>query len=173
MGLLAVTFVARTLPEGQLAVEMYVNSNNDCLGFDDTNRHEIIHDLLGVPAIGFEKQHHDKAKEMKRVVLDYVKRLKEMTGPSGTGTGTGTGTEAAPAAAARGQKWLVTEAGFPKVPADWDLAGLVKTELEIVFRDYLSRHYCEWQLFFNIGTESMWVFLNRPCIKWADHGSTV
>ena len=148
MGLLTVTFVARTLPEGQLAVEMYVyNPNNHSLGCDDTNRHEIIHDLLGVPALSFERKHHAKAQEMKRMVLDYVKGLKEMSGPAGT--------EPAPTAAPRGQKWIETEAGFPKVPADWDLVELGKGELEVVFRDYLGRHYCEWQLFLNIGTESM------------------
>ena len=47
---------------------------------------------------------------MKRMVLDYVKSLKGMTEP--------TGPEAEPTAQTRGLKWLVTEAGFPKIPGN-------------------------------------------------------
>jgi len=126
MGLLTVNFVARTTPDGQLAIEMYVYTPyNNSLGCDDTNRHEMIHDHLGVPSIGFEKQHSAKVQEMKRMVLDYVKSLKGTTGPAGP--------EAEPTAHTRGLKWLVTEAGFPKIPGNWEWFRLNKDDLELLF----------------------------------------
>ena len=160
MGLLSVNFVARTTPDGQLALEMYVyNPYNHSLGCDNTNRHDIIHTLLGVPSIGFEKQHQAKTQEMKRMVLDYVKSLKGMTGP--------TGPEAEPTVQTPGQKWLVTEAGFPKIPANWKWFELNKIDLEHLFRDYISRHYCRWQLFSNIGTETMCVLFIQTMLQRA------
>jgi hypothetical protein len=54
--------------------------------------HDEIANILGVTSKSFEDTYKDKAKELKRTLLEYVKTLMAVTNSAGAGAG------AAPAA---------------------------------------------------------------------------
>ena len=82
----------------------------------------------------------DKATEMKRLVLNYVKNLQGMLDAAARITGT------APTAS---KTKTVVENGFPKLPRPFDPNNYNKKELENLYRDYIGSHYCTW---FNLHT---------------------
>lgn len=93
-------------------------------------RHDNIAELLGVTATGFEDEHREAVMGMRRLLLDYVKRLKDaLAGPQA---------EATPDS-------LVTittdEARWPHLVGFDDGKKWSKEQLEIIIRAYLSKHY--------------------------------
>lgn len=94
-------------------------------------RHDEIANILGVASKSFEDTYEDKAKEMKRTVLEYVKTLRA----AGTRIGPVVGPETA---------WTTIRQdprGFPMAPCppSWD--KVTKDELEPIYRMYLTQHY--------------------------------
>jgi len=96
-------------------------------------RHDTIADTFGVMASPFGKMFPQKALEMKRMVMNYVKALQAMlpatdgipvSGPTADNT------------------QAVVYNGFPKLPADFNLAGYLKSGLEDLYRSYIGAHYC-------------------------------
>ncbi|KAF8799826.1 hypothetical protein BYT27DRAFT_7119298, partial [Phlegmacium glaucopus] len=69
MGLLSVSVVVYTRKNGQTAIDI----------------HDDIANLLGVPAKSFEDTQSEKALDMKRTVLEYIKTLRA----AGAGAGAG------------------------------------------------------------------------------------
>ena len=74
---------------------------------DNTNRHDKIADTLGVPATSFDTTFEDKATDMKRLVLNYVKSLQGMLQEAAGNPST---------ALMASKTKIVLENGFPKLP---------------------------------------------------------
>ncbi|KAF8799627.1 hypothetical protein BYT27DRAFT_7263713 [Phlegmacium glaucopus] len=116
MGLLSLSVVVYTLKSGQTAI----------------NIHEEIASNLGVRIKGFEQMHQEKALDMKRAVLEYVKVVQNMkVTPAGTGTGTQTGTLSV----------QLDPDGFPILtcPTSWE--KITKEDMERLFRAYITDQY--------------------------------
>ncbi|KIM34658.1 hypothetical protein M413DRAFT_33125, partial [Hebeloma cylindrosporum] len=104
MGLLTISFVTRTTPDGQLAIEV----------------HDPIPNLLGVPASTFKDLYQAQINEVMRLILEYVKSVKGMFAGS-----------AAPKKSA--PTVHIDPSGFPKLPDLLDPSSK-KLELERLFR---------------------------------------
>ena len=77
----------------------------------------------------------DKATDIKRLVLNYVKSLQGMLQEAAGNPGT------APMAS---KTKIVLDNGFPKLPRPFDVDKYNKKELENLYRDYIGSHYCTW-----------------------------
>jgi hypothetical protein len=94
--------------------------------------HDEIANILGVPSKSFEEIYQDKAREMKRTLLEYVKTLQGVIDNAGS----------IPAGAGLSTITLDPE-GFPVAPnpPSWD--KYTKDDLERLYRLYLTHHYRE------------------------------
>jgi len=99
-------------------------------------RHDPIADLLAAPADSFERKHNTQVKEMKRLVLVYIKALQAML--NNTGTVDGEDSVPIPLDA----KVICSGGGFPKVIGTTPPSQWTKKELEQALRLYLSHQYC-------------------------------
>ena len=92
-------------------------------------------DTLGVTAAPFDTMFNERALEMKRLVMNYVKNLQGMlqVAPGIPGS--------APTATTRK---AVLHNGFPRLPPPFDVNQYSKKELEDLYRDYIGSHYCTW-----------------------------
>jgi hypothetical protein len=112
-----------------------------------SNRHDNLAKILGVSAPKFGKVNQNFAAEMKRSVGLYVKGLLNMVN-------SGDASYAGPAAPASSKPHLdFGPGGYPKVSISTKLDTLSKEDLEKLFRDYMSQHYCMCILDMIIGTE--------------------
>ena len=100
------------------------------------HRHDNLAKILGVPTLPFAKVHKDFAAEIKRSVGFYVKNLLKMVNP----TDGVTGPVAAPSASR--PQLEVDSTGYPKVPTSLKLSSFSKRDLEHLFRQFMSQHYC-------------------------------
>lgn len=93
--------------------------------------------LLNVPAMAFDMMYPDKAKEMKRVVLDYIKVLRStyMEESQNSGDDEPNGF---PRNAIR-----TDVSGFPLVPRPTAWEKVTKADLEPIYRLYMTKHYRE------------------------------
>lgn len=91
--------------------------------------------FLGVPAMPFDIMFPDKAKEMKRNVLEYIKvlRVAHSTNSQNTGTENINGINK--------NTLKIDEAGFPLAPQPQSWTILKKDDLEPMYRLYMTRHY--------------------------------
>jgi hypothetical protein len=97
--------------------------------------HDEIANVLGVTSKSFEDTYEDKAKELKRTLLEYVKTLMAVTNSAGAGAG------AAPAAGSI----LFDGDGFPIAPNNlWDKT--TKEDLEQLYHAYITQNYREFLL---------------------------
>ena len=92
-------------------------------------------DTLGVTAAPFDTMFNERALEMKRLVMNYVKNLQGMLQvapgiPSSAPTAT--------------TRKAVLHNGFPRLPPPFDVNQYSKKELEDLYRDYIGSHYCTW-----------------------------
>jgi len=102
---------------------------------NNIHRHDKIAEALGVTAVPFARMFDDKAKEMKRLVINYVKALQGML-QSGAGI---------PGSAPTASKTQVgLNKGFPRLPSAFKPKEHVKKELEDIYRVYIGAHYCTW-----------------------------
>jgi hypothetical protein len=94
--------------------------------------HDNIADVIGVTCESFEDIFVEKAKEFKRLVMEYVKIVR---GASEAGSGSGTGS---------GNPSLTVQLdpkGFPIVPSPSSWDKLTKDDLEKLYRSYITQHY--------------------------------
>ena len=101
--------------------------------------------LLGVSARSFELQHPEKATEMKRMVMEYVRELHRanMRNTTNQDPGEELVNGIYPGVIMR------DDSGFPLAPRPSDWGKVTKQELEILFRIYIAVHYRE--SFFFVG----------------------
>ena len=88
-----------------------------------------------MPATSFDTMFEDKAMDMKRLVLNYVKSLQGMLQEAAGNPGM---------ALTASKTKIVLENGFPKLPRPFDVDKYNKKELENLYRDYIGSHYCTW-----------------------------
>jgi hypothetical protein len=98
-------------------------------------RHDEMAKLMGVPATPFDVMYPDKAKEMKRMVLDYIKVLRrahfsntQMAGDDITN-------------GLQRDTLQIDESGFPLAPWPQSWIKVTKAEIEPIYRLYIARHY--------------------------------
>jgi hypothetical protein len=98
-------------------------------------RHDDIAKLLEVPAMPFNVMFPDKAKEMKRMILDYVKILRrahaEDSGNAVDDIANGFQKDAI----------QIDDSGFPKAPRPLSWIKVTRAELEPIYRLYITKHY--------------------------------
>ena len=89
---------------------------------------------MGIPSKTFCEMHPEKAKDILRLINEYIKTVRSSAG-IGSGSGAGAGS---------GRNNLNIELdpnGFPIVPSipSWD--KISKEELEKLYRNYITQHY--------------------------------
>ena len=92
--------------------------------------------FLGVPAMPFEVMFPDKAKEMKRMVLEYIKVLRRAHFDN---------SQNASHEATNGfenDTLQIDDSGFPVAPRPISWTKVKKDDLEPIYRLYIARHYC-------------------------------
>ena len=97
-----------------------------------TVRHDEIANLLGVTSKSFEETYEDKAKELKRTLLEYVKTLMVLTNNAGAGAG----------ATSTGSGILFDADGYPIAPTVFS-DKTTKDEMEHLYHSYITQHYRE------------------------------
>jgi hypothetical protein len=92
--------------------------------------------LLGVPATPFDIMYPDKAMEMKRSVLDYIKVLRSahMSNVQNAGEDITNGFR-------KNSLQVDDDTGFPIAPRPTLWSKVTKAELEPIYRLYITRHY--------------------------------
>jgi hypothetical protein len=130
MGMLSFSVVVYTLKGGQEAVDMYVPFNNFKYYMElILLSHENFSELLGKPCKSFKQMHDDKADKIMRMVHEYMETVK-----AGAGAGASTGR--------RNPSIELDPDGFPILPVTTEWNKVKKTDLETLYRTYLTLHYC-------------------------------
>ena len=93
--------------------------------------------FLGVPAMPFDIMFPDKAKEMKRTVLDYIKILRNAHFSSSQNTGDEITN------GLQKNTLQIDESGFPVAPRPQSWLKVKRDDLEPIYRMYMTRHYRE------------------------------
>ncbi len=91
--------------------------------------HDEIANVLGVTSKSFEETYEDKAREIKRTLLEYVKTLHAVTDGAGAGS----------------SSIQFDSDGFPIAPTLL-LDKMTKGDLERLYHMYISQHYREYHL---------------------------
>ena len=94
-------------------------------------RHDNIAELLGVKARSFEATNPDAMMGIRRELLDYVQRLKDLLAGN-----THSRQEKVPLVSV-----IADEKGWPQLVGFDATAKVAKHELEDVIRGYLNAHY--------------------------------
>jgi len=132
MGLLSLSVVAYTNKSGQLVIDMWVLPFNIILFRSKIISHDEIANVLGITSKSFEDTYEDKAKELKRTLLEYVKTLTAVMNSAGA---------VASATPAPGSIHF-DPSGFPIAPNV--LSGTTtKENLEQLYHAYITQHYHE------------------------------
>lgn len=92
--------------------------------------HDEISDIMGVPAKSLEDIYQDKAADMKRTMLEYIKMLR---GIQNQATG--------PGPSHRPPTIELDADNYPIAPAPAMCEKLPKADLEYMYRTYLKQHY--------------------------------
>jgi hypothetical protein len=95
--------------------------------------HDEIANVLGVTSKSFEDTYEDKAKELKRTLLEYMKTLMAVTNSAGAGAAPATGSI------------LFDTDGFPIAPNNLS-DKTTKEDLEQLYHAYITQHYREFLL---------------------------
>jgi hypothetical protein len=93
--------------------------------------HDEIAKFLGVPAMPFDVMYPDKAKEIKRMVLDYIKALRSAHINNSNDI----------TDAQQKNVLQIDEKGFPIAPRPQSVSKSTKADLETIYRLYITRHY--------------------------------
>jgi hypothetical protein len=98
-------------------------------------RHDDIAKLVGKHGKSFKQTYGETYKEIRRTVLEYVKTFLPTIAGSRAGAGAGDGSDA-------GDLNIVSDQdGYPIVPSETSIEKSSKSELEKLFRSYLTIHY--------------------------------
>jgi hypothetical protein len=91
--------------------------------------------FLGVPAMQFEVMYPEKAKEMKRMVLEYMKVLRRahIDNSQNTSNETTNGFQ--------NDTLQMDDSGFPVAPRPISWTKVKKGDIEHIYRLYIARHY--------------------------------
>jgi hypothetical protein len=92
-------------------------------------------ELLGVPANAFDVMYPDKAKEMKRNVLDYIKILRTAHSNNSQSAGDNITN------GIQRNTLKIDDSGYPLAPRPVSWTKVTKAELEPIYRLYMARHY--------------------------------
>jgi hypothetical protein len=82
----------------------------------------------------FDVMYPEKAIEMKRMVLEYIKVLRRSHLNNSQSNSQSVG----------GDKILIDSNGFPIAPLPQSLTETTRTDLERMYRLYLTRHYRQY-----------------------------
>jgi hypothetical protein len=96
------------------------------------DRHDDIAKLLQVPAMPFDIMFPEKATEMKRMLLDYIKLLRRDHFGDTAGADNDIN---------KNQVVQIDDSGFPKAPDPETLANIKSSELQGLYRLYITRQY--------------------------------
>ena len=94
--------------------------------------HDDIGKLLRMPGYSFDHMYPEKGKEIKRMMLDYIKLLREAHSQN-TGDVMRNGYEP--------NIIRTDKSGFPIAPRPQSWAKVTKAELEPMYRMYVTRNY--------------------------------
>jgi hypothetical protein len=117
----------------------------------DKHSHDEIAKFLGVPANPFDVMFPAKATEMKRMVLDYIKILRQSHLQN---------SQHIDDEMVNGlQKYTIKidESGFPVAPRPQSWSSVKKNDIEQIYRMYMTVHYRKF--FLPPGQ----MILHRPC----------
>jgi len=91
--------------------------------------------FMGVPAQPLDIMYPEKAKEMKRLVLDYIKVLRRshFNNTQNASEDITNGFEK--------DVIVIDESGFPLAPRPDSWSGVTRGDLESIYRLYITRHY--------------------------------
>jgi hypothetical protein len=91
--------------------------------------------FMGVPAQPFDVLYPEKSKEMKRVVLAYIKLLRgvHFNNTDDAGDEITNGMER--------NTLQMDESGFPIAPKPHSWTKVTKPDIEPIYRLYIARHY--------------------------------
>lgn len=97
--------------------------------------HDDIAQLLEVPAMPFDVMYPDKAKEMKRMLLEYIKVLRSahIGNIQNGGDNLVNGIQR--------NSLKIDSSGFPVAPRPINWSNVTKADLEPIYRLYITRHY--------------------------------
>ena len=91
--------------------------------------------FLGVPAMPFDVMYPDKAKEMKRMILEYIKVLRRAHFDNSQNASDETTN------GFQNDTLQIDDTGFPVAPRPISWTKVKKDELEPIYRLYMARHY--------------------------------
>jgi len=113
---------------------LWTGKKLNCSGTAETQfvyRYERIANVMGISASQFVNQHKDKIDEMKRLLLDYIKGLRQASARNDAER-----TSQSPADFIK-----INDNGYPILPDNLYFDNLRKTDLEELLRTYLGWHY--------------------------------
>lgn len=118
MGAVLLTFAVYTTPDGRLVVDPY----------------DRIAKVMGVPTDSFTVRHKDKVTEIKRLLMAYVKDLRQMNVNHQTNHVKETAGDC---------EVKLSDSGYPLLPSNVRFRDRRKAELDGIVRTYLACHYSE------------------------------
>ena len=129
MGAVFLAIAAYTEPDGRLCIDPY----------------DKIAETMNVPSPTFLALHKDKMDEIKRLLMDYVKNLRDQRSKTfidQNNDGT--------AGKQISTNWEVkiSDSGYPILPSIGTLDVLRKGELDIIVRTFLGSHYSAFSITF-------------------------
>lgn len=107
--------------------------------------HDRIANIMNVPSVTFEEKFPEKCNEIKRMLIDYLDSLQELTvgAVSDTGADTGAGSTTGPVPVPDLHPTGITLDinGYPIAPYMTAETKISKETLEPLYRLYLTSHY--------------------------------
>jgi hypothetical protein len=133
MGLLSFSVVVYTSKNGQQTIDMYVLVPSPVCSVLILNlSHENISDLLGIPCKSFTEMYEDRVSEIMRTFHEYIATVKA-SGRAGAGAGAGAG---------QGKRTIqLNSEGYPIAPSITSREKLSKSDLENLYRSYITFQY--------------------------------
>jgi hypothetical protein len=119
MGAVFLTFAVYTTPDGRYAVEPF----------------DRMADMMNVKMESFISRHKDKVNEIKRLLMNYVKELRQWNS---------THQPTANVESTTGLQIHLSDYGYPSLPKDIRFDEQRKGDLDKILRSYLACHYSKW-----------------------------
>lgn len=120
MGAVFLNFAIYTQPDGRLIIDPY----------------DRIAQTMGVPMPSFISLHKDKVSEIMRLLMDYIKSVRQRKIHNEQLNGGEQVNETPPE-----RQVNLSESGYPMIPSIDRFENLRKSELDIILRAFLACHY--------------------------------